>query len=186
MPEFLIKMASGTLIDLGNPTLDVIKYEDIIHSLSNINRYTGHAGTYSVLEHSVIVGRLLPPELRLAGQVHDFHETYVGDLSSPVKRLFRHLSGGKDFGYESTVAKFDDLIHRKFGITWPLSREDADLVRWADLTALSTEMVQLFPKNERDREFMQNLPAPAEMEIACLAPVEARELFNNEFLATTH
>lgn len=181
-------MSSGTLVDLANPTPDMIKYEDILFSLSYVNRYTGHAGPYSVIQHSKFVMDLLPEELKPYGGAHDFHETYVNDISSPVKRLFRHMVGA-DWGYERVVSLFDVAIHDTFGLEFPLSAAAKKEVVRADLTALATEMVQLFPANPRDAEFMSGLPKPVDVEIPTLTADEARKQFDTEFqrvLKTLH
>lgn len=59
----------------------------IAYSLSHINRFTGHAGGYSVAQHSLLVSAQLPDELKLAGLLHDATECYLNDISSPLKKL---------------------------------------------------------------------------------------------------
>ncbi len=58
----------------------------MIHSLSQINRYTGQADwPYSVAQHSINLYKLVPTPLRKAALVHDFGESWFNDLASPVK-----------------------------------------------------------------------------------------------------
>ena len=59
----------------------------IAYSLSFINRFTGHAGAYSVAQHSILVAQHLPEEFKLSGLLHDATEAYLSDVSSPLKRL---------------------------------------------------------------------------------------------------
>lgn len=61
--------------------------ETIAFALSNINRYTGHIGQYSVAEHCILVAEQLPLTLKLSGLLHDAPEAYIGDVSSPLKQL---------------------------------------------------------------------------------------------------
>jgi 5'-deoxynucleotidase YfbR-like HD superfamily hydrolase len=66
----------------------MILVDDIVHSLSLINRFNGAAKfPYSVAQHSLYVAGLLPPELKLHGLLHDAPEAYVGDMVSPLKKI---------------------------------------------------------------------------------------------------
>jgi len=68
-----------------------VRIEDIAHQLSMINRFCGATKRpYSVAEHSLFVSELLQRDGRsaiaqLAGLMHDAHETYTNDVSSPAK-----------------------------------------------------------------------------------------------------
>jgi len=87
----LIDGSEVALTPLGGPppTLDTIS-----HSLSLINRFSGHTHrAYSVLEHSLLVyeiGRLeypgLPKRAYRAMLLHDAAECITGDVTSPVKK----------------------------------------------------------------------------------------------------
>jgi len=52
-------------------------------------RLTPTAAPYSVAQHSVMVAELLPADhrLRAYGLLHDAHEAWTGDISSPMKRM---------------------------------------------------------------------------------------------------
>lgn len=64
---------------------------EVAHSLAQINRFTGHAvRPYSVAEHSLLVADLARLEgastsAQLAALLHDAHEAFTGDVSTPVK-----------------------------------------------------------------------------------------------------
>lgn len=66
---------------------------DMVHALSQINRFTGHTRKpYSVLQHSDEVAANLRrigmgPKVQLSGLFHDFHEALIGDVSSPLKQM---------------------------------------------------------------------------------------------------
>lgn len=55
---------------------------DIALSLSNMNRAAGRF-PWSVAQHSLLVARMLPPELVLEGLLHDAHEAITGDIPTP-------------------------------------------------------------------------------------------------------
>lgn len=61
-----------------------------VQALARINRYTGWTTRpYSVLEHSVIGAKLVPPGVvQRAFLLHDMEESAFGDIISPVKRKY--------------------------------------------------------------------------------------------------
>jgi uncharacterized protein len=76
---------SGIEFDLLNPKSTMIKVVDIVHSLSNMTRFTGHTlWPYFISQHSVLVHEIFPHLLSLC---HDFPESYIGDVSSPLKSI---------------------------------------------------------------------------------------------------
>lgn len=81
---------SGRRFHFDNPDPDEIVLSDIAFALAHLNRFTGHAGTYSVATHSLNVLRCAldrgasGQEAR-AALMHDAHEAYVGDVSTPLK-----------------------------------------------------------------------------------------------------
>jgi hypothetical protein len=83
-----ITTLSGKFFDILKPEEYEYDIEEIATALSNLCRYTGHVNTfYSVAEHSVLVSRIVPERLALAGLLHDASEAYLGDVSSPLKKL---------------------------------------------------------------------------------------------------
>ena len=91
-----ILTAHGHEVDLAYTRPNLITLPDVAHALGQINRFNGHCRRpYSVAEHSLlvldIIEHLFAPanvHCRLAALLHDAHEAYVGDMSSPVKHLF--------------------------------------------------------------------------------------------------
>ena len=100
--------------------------KSIAFSLSNINRFTGHVGIYSVAQHSVLVAQQLPDNLKLSGLLHDAPEAYIGDVSSPLKRLLPDYKHIEDFYHKE--------IDRQFGTDTRCNE-----VKSADLRMLVTE-----------------------------------------------
>lgn len=124
--------ASGRAIDIQRITPDDISIVDIAHSLSNLCRFAGHTREfYSVAQHSVRVALALPPELRLAGLLHDATEAYVVDLPRPIKRLLPD--------YEKIEANVWEAISFRFGI----DHFEHPLIKEVDDRALRTEWEEL-------------------------------------------
>lgn len=154
--------ASGRAIDIQRITPDDVSILDIAHSLSNLCRFAGHTREfYSVAQHSVRVALALPPELRLAGLLHDATEAYVVDLPRPVKCLLPD--------YKRIEANVWEAISFKFGI----ARFEHPLIKEVDDRALRTEWEELM-RHPLPSE-LKGLPRlPPE---APLAPKEAYNLF---------
>lgn len=132
--------------DLAAPRVEDVHVEQIAHHLASINRFTGAARRpYNVAQHSCLVAQLLPPRLRLAGLLHDAHEAYTGDWSSPLKQRVRQLAPGL---LEQLIAPIERVIEQRFGLTW-LTPEDHALIKHADLTMLATEKRDLMPLDSR-------------------------------------
>lgn len=140
-----ITTAHGRSFDLLNPRVEDIYVDDIAHHLAEINRFTGAARRpYNVGQHSCLVARLLPPRLRLAGLLHDGHEAYTGDWSSPLKVAIREKAPGL---IEELIAPIERVIEARFGLV--LSAEDHAAIKFADHTMLATEKRDLMPPDAR-------------------------------------
>lgn len=124
-----IALASGRHFNLLQPESNQPPLvEDIAHALSNLCRFTGHTnGFYSVAQHSLYVSRLLPPELELAGLLHDAAEAFIGDVSSPLKACLPE--------YRRIEQRLEAWLAKHFGIPHPMPLE----VKVADLRMLATE-----------------------------------------------
>ena len=86
---------SGKSIDLDCIADHKVTAQDIAYSLSNINRFTGHAlRNVSVAEHSLMVCAIAERQLNvrspsglLAALMHDAHKYLTGDVSAQMKLL---------------------------------------------------------------------------------------------------
>jgi len=136
---------TGAQFDLRWIKPDTISILDIAHALANTNRYTGHAARpISVAEHSLLVVEILEreaaehrPEVLLAALLHDAHEAYTGDLSSPMKQLLGPLWATEERRIQHSV------LHTLNSLTHYLRHEC--LIKHADLMALATERRDLMP-----------------------------------------
>jgi hypothetical protein len=126
-----IQTRSGLSFFPLDPRAEDINIFDIASALSKQCRFTGHSNCfYSVGQHSVHVSELVPPELALAGLLHDASEAYLSDLPSPLKRLpeFAFYRKAEDF--------LQRLIYRRFGVTVSVEH---DAIKEADIKMLVTE-----------------------------------------------
>ena len=94
-PNFWKRLSSGKYVDIGNLQDDDVAIEDVDASLNHIYRFTGHHKDnkpLTVAQHSLLccyLGQMLEPdeyELHLALFTHDFAESIIGDVATPVKR----------------------------------------------------------------------------------------------------
>lgn len=125
----------------------MIDIYDIAWSLAQINRFTGHAmRPYSVAEHSLFVAELAARDgktafVQLACLLHDAHEAFTNDLSTPAKNAVG-LSWGR---FETLQA---DHVRRFLGVHEAF-RQHGGLINHFDLQALATERLQLTVFNPR-------------------------------------
>lgn len=169
-----IQTISGGAVDLDNPKPEQIRIRDIAWSLSNINRWTGHTTRpFSVAEHSVVVAQLVVAmapkgdEFRShvrAALMHDAHEAYTGDISSPLKTLLPQL--------KQIQLNIQDAIDQRFGLL-----KTSELVHLADGMSLALERAQIL--GECSREWGWEPPEPVrEIRLQCLSPEHSFSLFN--------
>ena len=164
---------SGVRYYPASPRPEEVRIEDIAHHLSNLCRYTGACKNfYSVAEHSVLVSEVGPPEYALERLLHDAPEFVLNDLNRPVKHT------GWLWGYRHLEARNWKVIAQRFGL--PL--EQHWTTKDADNAVLMAER----------RVLMLPLPGkpwlkdePADVQIMCLPPKDAEELFLHRFYELT-
>ena len=147
-----IETFSGTVMDVANPAPEMIKLDDIAHSLGNICRYGGHCRVfYSVAQHAVFCSKRLERQgasraVQLAALHHDDAEAYLGDIPRPMKPLLGAV-------YSDMTKRVDEAIAyglglHEYGVT------SADFkrpeVKAADNWALLVEARHLLPSQGRD------------------------------------
>jgi len=137
-----ITTASGFILDLANPGRDAIWITDMAAGLGHVCRFAGQGKAfYSVAEHSCLgaehLGRLGGTPLdQLQFLLHDAHEAYTGDLSTPLK----HVLGE---GIGRVQARLQVAILEALGVP-PPDAETASLIRQADAVLAATEYAALF------------------------------------------
>lgn len=168
-----ISTRSGRRLYIQNPTPAQIDIEDIAHGLAHQCRFNGQTSHfYSVAQHSVIVASILPPELKLAGLLHDASEAYLGDIVQPLKELLPE--------YSSIESSFCEVIGQRFKVD--LSHHD--LVKQADLIALATERRDLMPMESVEWEVLASI-SPLLTTIKPQNPTRAKQSFLNTFFMLT-
>jgi hypothetical protein len=166
-----IPLFTGTRYWPESPEPRDIDVRDIAHSLARINRWNGHTwNEFSVAQHSVLVSRLLPGRLKLFGLLHDAGEAFLGDIITPVKRLFRRF-------YEEFEEATMQCVAAKYGFT--MREQEREIVKRADLTLLATEVRDLVPAGYVTQGLTE-LPMDKPID-ACWSPRAAEFMFLNEF-----
>ncbi len=124
---------TGKLIDLKDVKIEDICIRDIAHALSLICRFNGHTSKfYSVAEHCVLLSEAEGmPGTSLARLLHDAAETYVGDVSSPLKQLLPM--------YKMLEHRVEKLIAVKYDV-------DFSSVKSGDQAMLMLEASALMPR----------------------------------------
>jgi hypothetical protein len=139
-----ITTATGAEVSLQHPQPGAITLRTIAHHLSLINRFTGATcRPYSVAEHSLLVCEIAEREFQLdahgllAALLHDAHEAFTNDISTPAKEEL----GAPWAAFEH---RFERLVRNAFAIN-VASAAHARELKQADLIALATERAQLLP-----------------------------------------
>ena len=157
--------ATGAMVDLRQFTRVDISLLDIAHALACINRFTGHAARpYSVAEHSLLVERLMlsefgvtQPKARLAALLHDAHEAYIGDISTPIKHLVGWALTDREHALQHVMlARFD---------VWETTAAWASVIKRCDLVALATEKRDLMPAGGADWPILTGVHPAADVRL---------------------
>lgn len=165
-----ITTVSGRFFDLLRPEEYEFDIEEIGYALSNLCRYTGHVnGFYSVAEHSVLVSRLVPEKLALTGLLHDASEAFMGDVSSPLKKLLPE--------YKRIEDRVQNAIAAHFGLEYPFPHE----IHEADKRMYWQERQEIADNGVRDTVWHQNLRATRKEKAKGMMPEMAFRMFMSEF-----
>lgn len=161
-----ITTLSGRLFDILKPEEYEFDVEEIGTALSNLCRYTGHVNRfYSVAEHSVLVSRIVPDRVALSALFHDASEAYLGDVSSPLKKLLPE--------YRAIEERVQQAIFNYFGLSYPIP----DVVHEADKRMYWKERQTVADNGIRDKVWHQDLRATRKVEAVGMAPHMAKRMF---------
>jgi len=143
MSQIDMVTSQGHVVKFDEPNKTTFDLEDIRTQTKNICRYNG-AIVWKLVQHLALCVKLTNiyfPELSsqcraiLAGYagVHDFHEVYVGDVVSGLKRYLSE--------YQKIEEAWENYTHNSIHL--PLEFKDCDRVKHIDIRALVIEMHQL-------------------------------------------
>lgn len=165
--ESCITTLSGKFFDILKPEEYEYDIEEIATALSNLCRYTGHVTRfYSVAEHSVLVSCIVPERLAMAGLLHDASEAYLGDVSSPLKKLLPEYK------------RIEDRVQRAIAGAFGLGEDlDHPEVHAADKRMYWQERQSVADNGVRDTLWHQDLRATRKVEAMGMSPLMARRMF---------
>ena len=121
------------------PVAEDIKIEDIAHSLSMLCRANGYYSSfYSVGAHCIncyeeAVARRETPRVKMACLLHDAVESYISDVTRPVKRYLKE--------YQDIEEKLSKVIYEKF-LGSPLTEYEEQMVKLIDDAMLYYEFLE--------------------------------------------
>ncbi|MBQ1505572.1 MAG: phosphohydrolase [Erysipelotrichales bacterium] len=139
---------SGVHFDPVHPDPELIRIEDIAHSLSLLCRANGHFKYfYTVAQHSIACAReakarSLSRRVQLACLLHDAAEAFLSDVTRPVKALLPEYSVIED--------RLLDTIWEKY-LGSPVTKEEREAVFEIDDDMLSLEFKEIMPEELGDR-----------------------------------
>ncbi|MCA1571040.1 MAG: hypothetical protein LC798_12105 [Chloroflexi bacterium] len=134
---------SGYTLDLASPHPSAICVADIAHHLANVARFSGGpARLYSVAEHACLVHDLVVAThgRALAGGAlfHDGHESFLGDIVTPLKPLLGPA-------YHALAARMDHAIAAALGLS--VADFTHPSIKAADAWAFIIEARQVTPRD---------------------------------------
>ena len=156
------RLAGGYYIDLGNFTEDDVDLEDINTALNQIKRFGGHykdKPPLTVAQHSWLVKHLaeqcFPEEssVHFNALIHDFPETYYGDIVTPIKHRLKKSPIFRDFIDMIDKAVYDKLWKPQY----TLDDDVADKTRFCDLLALDIERRSMW-KSQHGKDMWPEIP----------------------------
>lgn len=165
-----ILLRSGNYFDLQDPSASRFEVTDIAHALSNICRFTGHTKQfYSVAEHSVLCSYLVPHEDRMVALMHDAAEAFIGDVSSPLKKLLPD--------YKAIERRVEEHVFSTLGLPYPFPPS----VKKADRIMLRLEQSQLMRNEDRWEGTEDGEGLPDGQYLRCRTPAVAMSAFMARF-----
>ncbi|WP_342361363.1 hypothetical protein [Terrarubrum flagellatum] len=181
-----IRMRSGRLVDVLNPTIEDIDFADIAWGLARQPRFLAQSHVrIDLCTHSDFVAWLVrrraskptslhadvTPFITAKARLHDAQETYVGDKATPVLNslaarcaiVHGFMEAEVRAAWSGIKTNFDDLIDRKLSLTPPTS-DERDIIKFYDKVALEIEGRIGFADWQRDDDILRSFD-PKELAI---------------------
>ncbi len=168
---------SGKYIDYKNPDFNEINITDIAHHLSLENRFMGQASeACSVASHSLFCAEIAQyldysPYMQLRVLMHDFHEAYVKDIPTPLKKVC------PDFC--ALEAKFEKLVELRYMLP-ALTEQEIQQIKYVDLIALLMEKNALLSDKSTWPQ-LKNIEPIECLKVPQFSPKTAEELLKIKF-----
>jgi uncharacterized protein len=148
----------GQVFDLLDPDPATVDIGEIAYALAGANRFCGHSDPrWSIAAHSILVARLVETntpgasaELMIAALLHDAHEAYIGDTTSPVKQALAAIDPAAMDAWRALEGTVQSAIHRALELPIVLPVEWEVAVKVADLRALKLERISFMAPCHRD------------------------------------
>ena len=168
-----ISIIGGDFFDILSPETSEYSIETIASALSMICRYTGHVDKfYSVAEHCVHVSYAITEKYALEGLLHDASEAFVGDVSSPLKKLLPN--------YKKIEENIQKDICSRFGLIYPLPED----VHKADKQLYWSERKMIAPA--KDTLWHGEFRSSRKVEPEGWSPSKAKRKFLNRYNELRH
>jgi uncharacterized protein len=153
---------SGVAFDLLDPKPENVRLNDLLVPMSGILRFNAHlARSVNLLQHSKLVFDLVGWKAKPYALLHDAHEPYIGDFTTPVvKALFS--PGDPWTPLDALKQRLDGVLYDAFGMDWPSDEIEAEVTE-ADRMALSIER-QAFA-DPGPEELWIGLPDPLPLDV---------------------
>lgn len=156
---------SGCYINFVDLESNEYRIDDIAHALSNIGRFNGHTKKfYSVAQHCVLASRYAEIGFELEALMHDSTEAYIGDITSPLKKILPEYQSIEHLMYKD--------LSKYFGFPSVITKE----VKEIDIRMLATEKRDLMPKEKTEWPFLNGFE-PYEDKIRPWSPRKAKKEF---------
>jgi len=132
-------LPTGNIINFHNPGDYKYDINEIATLLSKVIRFNGFGtdvATHSLYVAEVLLDLTANPHIALLGLLHDAHEAYTGDITTPIK----HILGKK-------LEDLERMVQR--AILWQLNAKHEDglgaerLIKLVDLLAMREEVTAM-------------------------------------------
>ena len=159
-----------------------VRSKDIAWALGGINRYNAHTNFYySVAEHCSLISDYLlrttgDPMVALAGLLHDAHEAYTGDMTSPMQNAMEILVPGFKKAFRALQARIDKAILRALDLDEVVDLY-APIIAECDLRIVTDEQNQAM----RPSPFPDNAGWPSKKGLGVTLQFWSRERASREW-----
>lgn len=139
-----MRTSAGRLVDLMGVQAKDIDFIEIGYSLSNIMRFTGHAQKeWSVAQHCLLMSTIVTRTAAPYALLHDAHEMFSNDVSSPFKNAMAAKIPGGDRAYRMLCEEFDAAIYAAAELIYPVPAMIEAEIKEADQMLCAAEQVAI-------------------------------------------